>query len=364
MTMQKTSASSGPWLGRTQHVLRFLNIKPRLSLVGLWTQVSTDRNVAFSLNLSKSTDGKAGPFFFLLMNLQKLSCHSALCCLMVCGDQHRSNQAHEIYKKQMERSEGSFRRAPWGCVQSPVPVSLGNTERSLKVSSHGNLQSFHSQFMLSLCCQHGEDLNLNSSSILDQHCPLFWGKKKKNQNSRRFLQKDHYHGCHHALRAPLRMTCCPKQRDTSAWLGKVQLHLHVACCISLFHFPFFFRDPDVLCWFSLPWLIYRWRAVRNLCSGFVTALRKPVLAALERSGCYGRLLSHPHEPWHGPALSKESPSRSRVLDVAAEPPLNTWSKRGGEVGPEGSVSCACASLTDPADGSAQKRQFGETPEDW
>lgn len=53
---------------RTHHVLRFLNIKPLLSLVGLctWTQVSTDRNVAFSFNMSKSTDGKAGQFFFFL----------------------------------------------------------------------------------------------------------------------------------------------------------------------------------------------------------------------------------------------------------------------------------------------------------
>lgn len=168
------------------------------------------------------------------------------------------------------------------------------------------------------------------------------------------------------------MTCCPKRcflsRETHlpGWARHSSTFMLPVGFLS-FTF-FFFRDPAVFCWFSLPWLIYRWWAVRNLWFGFVTVLWKPVLAALERSGCYSCLLSNPHEPWHGPALSKESPSRSRVLDVAAEPSLNIWSKRGGEVGLERSVSCACASLTDPAaadaDGSAQKCQFRETTENW
>ncbi|PKU36907.1 hypothetical protein llap_12790 [Limosa lapponica baueri] len=38
-----------------------------------------------------------------------------------------------------------------------------------------------------------------------------------------------------------------------------------------------------------------------------------------------------HKPWDRLALSKDSPSRSRALDLAGEPPVNIRSKQGGEV---------------------------------
>ena len=130
----------------------------------------------------------------------------------------------------------------------------------------------------------------------------------------------------------------PKQGDTFAWLGKAQLHPRVACRAFLCHPLFLETQPPFAVFYCSGWFTgdEYWGTLvlgllqrhRNVC----WLLSKDLVA---KAACFQIL----QEPWHGPALSKESPSRSRVLDLAVEPPVNIWSKRGGEVGLEG-YACA------------------------